>query len=741
MDFRDYVRKHLPPLDVPREREIAEELAEHLECIYREGLDSGLDPSAARDRAVAALPAAADELAATLRTTSTPVLDRAAVRVHAALDEPAPSTGGFVMLNGFRRDFRYAMRALLRDRGLTAAVVITLAVAIGPVSAIFNGIDAVLLRQVSIPQPDRAVSVYTVWAARATTNAAGGDALETSSYPDYADLRDSGILKGLAAFSNVGLALDSGGVTERIEAAIVTGNYFDVLGVRPILGRAFRPEEDRIGAPVRVVVVSYRMWQQRLGADSGIVGRVIVLNGNPYSVIGVTPRGFGGLVPGDTPEAWVPMALQAEVRPPSAGSLRRQLGSAHMLDARKVRWLNLVGRLDDRSSLAETSAALDVIGRGIAAAHPESNRDLSATAVPLGSGPGTRARARPLLGLLAAAVILVLMIACANVASLLLARAVSRRREVAVRMAIGAGGGQLVRQWLTEAVILGVLGSAGGLILGTLVTPILYQLGIPEGVDLTMNPRLLAFTLLLGTVTGAVFGLAPILQLIRGDTLRGLRDEGGAVASGVRASRLRSIFVVVQVGLSLVLLVGAGLFIRTLQQAYSVDLGYSVDRTLLAEISPGERYSPEARQALYTQLLDRLNALPGVAAASAARVVVLSGSSRTVPVSLHGQPPRADRSSLIPVRANVISERYLETMGIPLIRGRNFQRTDTRGSTRVAIVSRSLAERLWGQADPVGQSFFSGSPIQVVGVVPDTIYVSPTERDPRPFFYLPLAQN
>jgi putative ABC transport system permease protein len=615
-----------------------------------------------------------------------------------------------------------------------------MALGIGGTSTIFSAVDAVLLKSVAVAEPLHVVSVYTVWAARATTNPNGGDQLGDSSYPDYVDLRDSGVLNGLAAFAGIGVSLDSNGVTEQIDAEIVSGNYFDVLGVPASVGRTFMSDEDRIGSPVRVVVLSHPMWQQRLGGDPGIVGQSISLNGNGYTVIGVAPRGFTGTTLGGRPEVWVPMGLQNELRPPSP-ALRHRLGGASLLGARDVRWLSMVGRLNDGVSFANTVSALDLIGRRLAAAHPESNRDLSAIALPLGEGPGVRTTARPILALLTAAVTLVLMIACANVASLLLARAVTRRREVAIRIAIGAGRGQLIRQWLTEAVILGVLGAAGGLMLAGWGAPIIYGFGIPQGVALDMNPRVLAFTLAIGVATGLAFGLAPVLQLLRADTISALRDEGGALSTGAASTRVRSAFVVVQLALSLILLIGAGLFIRTLQQAYAVDLGYPVDRVLVAEIDPDDSYSPEAAQALYVQLVDRLNVLPGVVSAAAARVTVLSGSARTVPVSIDGRPPRPDRSNVIPVRANVVSEGYLETMEIPLLRGRGFRSSDVQASPQVAIVSRSLADRLWPKSDPIGQHFLSLSRLEVVGVVPDTVYVRATERSPRPFFYLPLNQN
>ena len=744
MDFRAYVREYLQRLPIAHEAEIVEELAQHLEDVYREGRDAGLDHDAAWARAAGALPAAADDLARALRSASRTPPGRVADRWRAALDEPVPSAPGVLsMFTALRRDCRYAVRTLLREPGFTAVIVITLALGIGGTAAVFSAVDAVLLKSVPVADPDRVVNVYTVWAARATTNPGGADQVGTSSYPDYADLRDSGVLGGLATFAAISLTLDTGGLTERIDGQVVSGNYFDVAGVRPAAGRTFSPEEDRIGSAVRVAVLSHGLWQRRFGAETGIVGRSITLNGNAYTVIGIAPRGFAGSVLGDAPEVWVPMALQEEVRPPSAGAVRRSLGSARMLGVRDVRWLSMVGRLKDGASVADTAAALDVIGRRLAAAYPQSNRDLSATALPLGEGPGIRRQARPVLWLLTAAVILVLAIACANVAGLLLARAVTRRREVAVRMAIGAGRAQLVQQWLTEAVILGVLGAAGGLLVARWGTPILYGFGIPEGVDLSLSGRVFAFTLVTGVGTGLIFGLAPVLQLIRRDTLTALRGEGGAVATGARATRLRSTFVVLQVALSLVLLVGAGLFLRTVQRAYAVDLGYRVDRMLVAEISPGNAYTPEAGQALYAELLGRLEALPGVVAAGAARVTVLSGSARTLPVSVDGQAPRQDRSNVIPVRANVVSQGYLEAMGIPVVRGRTFLPSDVPTSTGVVIVSRSLASRLWPNADPIGQTLISMPPLEleVVGVVSDTVYLSATERDPRPVFYLPLAQN
>ena len=740
MDFRSYIREHLPALKVVREDEIVEELSQHLEDLYDDGVKSGLDHDAAWARAVDALPKAAEDLAAALRTSSRSPAGRAADAMRAHLDEPPRRFGGS-LLTGFRRDLRYAFRTMLREPGFTAVVVITLALGIGATAALYTAIDAILLRRPPVADPDRVVNAYMLYPARATANPAAGDQVGSASYPDYADLRDGNIFDGLAAFTSILLTLDTNGTPEQIVGQVVTGNFFDVLGVPAVVGRTLKPEDDRLGSPVRVAVLSYGTWQRRLGGDRNVVGQSISLNGNRYHVIGVARRGFGGPDVDDVAEVWVPMALQPEVRPPSAGALRQRFPDLRMLQARDIRWLSMAGRLKEGASVADAAAALDVVGRRLQAAYPESNRDISATAMRLGDGPGLRNNTRPLLRLLGVAVTLVLLIACANVASLLLARAVTRRREVAVRIAIGAGRGQLVSQWLTESIVLGLIGSAAALLVAYWGIPILYGFGIPEGMDLSLNRRVLAFTFVTGATAGLVFGLAPVVQLIRSEAVTALRDEGGSVSSGIQATRARSIFVVVQVALSLVLLVGAGLFLRTLQQAYAVDLGYDVDHMLLATIEPGDRYQPPAAQTFYADVLDRVNALPGVVAAGAARVTVLSGASRTGAVSIDGRPVQPDRSNAIPARVNVVSDKYLDAMGIPIIIGRNFQRTDLPTATRVAIVSRSLANRLWPNADPVGKTLESSTRLVVVGVVPDTVYRRTTDRQVLPVFYLPLSQN
>ena len=739
MDFRRQVREHLPPLTMAREPEILDELAQHLHDLYEEAIAAGLTEDEAVARALNALPGEGVELARDLESASRSMPGLIVDRWNRAESNlPPPKTGPLAMLSDLIRDLRYALRMLAAAPTFTAVVVITLALGVGANALIFTAVDAILLRSPGLADPGRLVSVYNA----GTNGQTGQSIFSTLSFPDYADVRDSGIFHDAAAYGGISVSLDSGAETESIAGELVTGNYFQILGVAPAYGRAFAAEEDRRGVPVHVAVVSYALWQNRLGASPSAIGREINLNGSPYVVIGVAPPRFVGARLGRAPDVWLPMALQQEVRPPSAG-LRRSLGSADLLSARGPRWLSIVARLKPESTEAQRTAALDVLARRLQDAYPQTNRDRAFNSVALGEGPGVRTSTRPMLYLLAGAVALVLLIACANVTSLLVARSVSRRRETAVRAAVGASRARLVRQWLTESVLLALVGGLCGLLLARWGAPLLHLAGIPVEIALDVNSRVLAFTFAVAAASGILSGLAPVLHTLRSDTISALRDEGGSVATGVRAARWRRAFVVFQVAVSLMLLVGAGLFLRTLRNAHAIDLGYSIDATMVADINLDVRgYSQEAGLAVYRQILDRLQAAPGVAAAGAARVTVLSGGARTVSISVDGQRIREDGANGLDVRLNVVSDGYLRALGIPIARGRDFTADDGPASVPVAIVSESLAARLWPGLEPLGRIIGDGEDTaSVVGVVPDTVYVSAIERNPPPFFYVPLAQN
>ena len=737
MDFKTIVRAHLPPLVVANEPEIVDELALHLADLYGEATSAGLDHDAALARALAALPRSSTTFARDLESASR-ALPALIVDRWRANDDGFPEHDGarWTMVGDLRRDVRYALRMLARTPAFTFVVCLTLALGIGANAVIFSAVDAVMLRSAPVADPDEVLSVYT-------TSADGRDPFSGSSFPDYVDLRESGVFSAVAAYTSIPLVLHTGGVNEPLTGELVTGNYFDVLGVRITLGRTFTADEDRSGSQQRVVIISHETWTRRFGADPSVVGRSITLNGHPYSVIGVAPRGFTGPVLGRAPEMWAPAALQPELRPPSAG-LRRALGHANLLEERGIRWLSLVARRAPGSGVDSAAAAANLVAERLAQSYARSNHGRRFTVVRLGEGPGVRASAWPMLRLLSIAVLLVLVIACANIASLLLVRAVSRRREVAVRMAVGAGRSRLVRQWLTESVLLGLAGAAGGILLTVWGRPVLHQFGIPESVPLGVNGRVLLFALVAAVGSGLLFGLAPIVHTLRSDTIAAMREEGGAVASGARSTRLRGAFVVAQVALSLVLLVGAGLFLRTLHAATAVPLGYRIDNVLLGEVNLDVRgYAPAAGQQVYARILERAAALPGVESAAAARVTVLSGAARTHAVSTDGLPLREDGSNAMDVRGNTVTEGYFETLGIPIVRGRHFLPSDAAGAPPVAIISERLVTRLFPGADPIGRMIRFGNTMehQVVGVVPDTVYRRGIEQNAPPTAYVPLAQS
>jgi predicted permease len=720
MDFRQHVRAHLPQLQLRREPEIVDEIAAHLAEIYDEARRDGCTAAAAEQRALAALPSCVEPFARDLQKASEPLL---------------PIRRRLSIWTDARADLRDGVRGLMHAPGFALAVVLTLALGIGANTVIFGAIDAVLLRPASIAAPDRVVHVYS-------SSADGRAPFLPTSYPNYIDVAALDVFDGAVAYASIQLALDLRGSTERVSGQIVSGNYFAVLGVPLAEGRGLTPADDRADAAPRVVVVSDQAWHRYFSADPLLAGRSVTLNGQPYEVVGIAPPGFRGPVLGQAPEFWVPMSLQPELRPPSAG-LRRSLGTSNMLTARAPGWINILARLAPDTTAEGAAAALDVAGHRLESAYPDTNRGRRFTLAPLGEGPGVRTSSRPLLRALGGAVALVLLIACANVASLLIVRSLSREKDLAVRLALGASRARLARQWLTDALLLAVLGGAGAVLAAWWTTPLLYTLGIPESVDLTLNTRVTLFTLVTAMGSGLLSGSLSLAKVMRRDAMTALRDESRSSTSSSRATRVRSGFVIAQVALTIVLLVGAGLFLRTLQNAYSVDLGYDIERTVLTEVNLDLRgYAPEAGQRVYEQILDGVRGIPGVAAAAAARVVVLSGSARVTSISLDGLPVADDGRNAFDARVNVVSHDYLATLGIPLLRGRSFVAADSAVTPRVAVISRSLAARRWPDSEAIGQSLVTGgATYEVIGIVPDTIYGRPTESEPLPFFYSLLAQG
>jgi predicted permease len=654
----------------------------------------------------------------------------------------------------FLRDIRYGARSLRKSPGFTAVAVLTLALGIGANTAIFSFVNAVLLRPLPVAEPERLVYVF------------GGSRTSpynVSSYPDYLDYRDGNhVFSDLAAYSSIDLSLSDDNQPDMISGLIVTGNYFDALGVRAQAGRTFLPEENTTPGGHPVAVISHALWQGRFAGDPHIAGRQMLLNGQPFTIVGVAPPGFDGAEAGETNDIYVPMAMQAVVRPPRAGYSGEM--NPDLLSKRGPRWLAMVGRLKPGVGIAQAQAELSTLAAQLAAGYPDTNKGQTATVSPVSKGdPEQRGTLLSVAGLLLGVVGLVLLIACANVANLLLARAATRRKEISIRLALGASRGRLIRQLLTESVLIALLGGACGLLLAFWLVGVMRTYAppanfFPVAFDLSLDGSVLGFTLLLSVLTGLVFGVAPALQASKPDLVAALKDETALVPGATgRRFTLRNLLVVAQVSLSLVLLVGAGLFLRSLQKAQSIDPGFDTERVLTMPLNINLlRYTKAQGQEFYRQVLERVSALPGVQSATLTRTPPLSGASRQSTVTVAGQeaPDRASTSESTggggegvadqTTLTSPIALNYFRTLGIPLLRGRDFDAQDREDAPGVAIVNETFARRYFPGQDPIGQRVSLGGSkgpwLEVVGLARDSKYITLGEA-PAPFLYQPLAQH
>ncbi len=650
------------------------------------------------------------------------------------------------------QDLRYGFRTFLKNPGFAAVAILSLALGIGANTAIFSFVNAVLLRPLPVTSPDELMFVFS---------GRSDSPFITASYPDYVDFRDRNeVFTDMACFSGVAVSLASDDRTDLVQGAIVSGNYFDVLGVRPVQGRAFSPEEDQTPGTHPVLVASYALWQQRFGGDPSFVGKTLALNGRIFTVIGIAPPGFNGAAVGDTIDFYVPMMMQSLIRPPRGGFSGEQ--NADMLKRRGPRWLDMVGRLRPGVSEDQAQVAMSTLASQLEQAYPDTNRGWIATLFPVSKGdPGLRSDVLPVAGLLLSVVGLVLLIACFNVANLLLSRATTRRKEISIRLALGASRFRLIRQMMTESVLLSMMGGAVGLLLALWITDLLEKINPPANVisiklDLSPDVSVLSFTLGLSIVTGLIFGLVPALQASKPDLIPALKDENATVGHGTRRLNLRSLFVIGQVGISLVLLIAAGLFLRSLKNAQAINPGFTTDKVLVMPLDINLlKYTKPQGRTFYGQVIEKVEALPGVQSATLARVVPLSGGGRTTNVFIQGQEPASnartvdgassdDSNRTNTVNANVVGFRYFETLGIPFLRGRDFTGDDREGSPGVVIVNESFARRFWKDEDPVGKRVSTrgaqGPFFEVIGVVANGKYITLGE-EPRSMMYMPLLQN
>ncbi len=636
------------------------------------------------------------------------------------------------------QDFRYAIRTLAKSRGLTVVAVLSLALGIGANATIFTFIDGLLLRPPTVADP---AGLLEVWQHNTTRGNGIGSHMQLS-FPDYEYYRDHNrVFSEMGAFTaeTSGVIWNRAGEGEMLHGALVSANFFSILGVQPALGRTFLPEEDQAATAAPVVVLSHALWEQRLGSDPGIVGTTLTLNGRNFTVIGVAPAGFTGVLAGFTPELWTPVAMHGAVNPGLNPTER------HM------HWIIGIGRMKPGIARAQANAELAILGQQLAADYPDADRNLVPAGLPVELVPSPfRGVAGGVSAVLMAVVGLVLLIACANVANLLLAKAASRRREVAIRVALGANRRRLIQQMLTESVLIAGIAGTLGLLLSLWAAPLLLSLkpaSLPLALNISPDIRVLAFATITSIVTGLVFGLAPALQQSKVNQVDSLK-EGSAQGGSARA-RLRNGLVIAQVTACVVLLVGASLCVRSLLNARSIDPGFDTQNAVAASLNVQTfGYTEERGREYYARLLENVRTLPGVRYASFADHLPLGQMMRMEGIEIDGyEAPRGPAGTpQLAIDMALVAPDYFEAMGIPVLSGRSFSDKDGRNAPPVVMINQQMADRFWPRQNPVGQSVKLMGPTgsrtraEIIGVVKTGRYQSLGE-DPKPFFYRSLLQD
>ena len=639
---------------------------------------------------------------------------------------------GWMGLIFMMKDIRYAIRGLLKRPGFVAVAVITLALGIGANSAIFSLVNTVLLRSLPVERPSEIVSV----AVRGK-----GDSLSAFSYPNYKDFRDrNDVLSGLLVYRFVPLSLSRSGVNERIWGYEVSGNYFDVLNVKAIQGRTFLPEEDKMKNANPVVVISYDSWQRRFGGDPGLVGKDVLINNHQFRVIGIAPEGFKGTEFVYSPEIWLTASMIEWAEP-----------GATWLDERGTKNFFGIGRLKSGVSSGQAEASLNLLSQQLAKEYPE---DTEGQTIKVGAPgfilPDLRGAVVSFTWVMMAAVGLVLLVTCTNLAGLMLARATDRRKEIAIRLAMGANRLRLIRQLLTESILLSIIGGVAGLLLALWILKVLLALkppiDFPLSLDVGIDWRVLLFSLAVSVVAGAIFGLAPALQATRPNLVGTLKDT--AAQGGAAKTRLRSVLVVAQIAISLVVLISAGLVVRTLQQLQTMNPGFTPQNALTMSFDLGLQGYDEARgQQFYRQVLERVQSLPGVESAAVSSYIPLSLNYNSRTIFVEGKP--AERGDNAPLAMNAsVGPAYFKTMGTPILQGREFTDQDEEKSERVAVVNETFVRRLMPElqttAEAIGKRFSFRGPEgpfrRIVGVAVAGKYFNIAE-EPRPFVWTTMTQD
>jgi predicted permease len=644
------------------------------------------------------------------------------------------------------KDVRYALRWMIRSPGFSAVAILSLGLGVGVNTAMFSLVDSLLFRPLPVTSPDTLVDVFT----------AGGDGDEyaTTSYPDFLDLKaQNTVFTDMIGYSPMFAPLSLGDRSRIALGQVVTSNHFSMLGVQPFLGRLLVPSDDDPGAE-RVVVLSHRMWQREYGGDAAIVGRTLTLRGLPYTIVGVAPPAFTGVIALLTPELWLPIAHVEEVEPAGINDNVPSPVGTTRLERRGFRWMFVKGRLKPGVTSDQASANVALIGRQLETANIQTNRDRKIAAIPTEDVRLLVPQAGGILSIGAAGLMtvvgLVLLIACANVAGMLLARASARRREISVRLAIGASRGRLIQQLAVEGALLGMLGAAAAVALAWALVQGLQGIQLPLPVDvafdLRIDVRVLTFSIAVAALTGALAGLLPAIKASAPSLVSDLRGEAPAGRLGRRRFAMRDVLVVSQVALTSVLLVVAGLLLRSLGASQRADIGF--DPRGLAAISLDTdmvRYTPERSDVFWREALMRIRALPGVRSAG------LASPSLPFNLNFSQSEMRVDSRSYAEGRRgeiienNMISPTYLETLGVPIVDGRGITESDVAGSPEVVVINETMARTFWPKESAVGHTLqvLNGSQsrtYRIVGVSRNHKNHGVLEK-PAPFAYFADSQR
>jgi predicted permease len=638
-------------------------------------------------------------------------------------------------MENFWKDLRYAFRMLLKSPGFTLIAMLALGLGIGANTAIFSVFNGMLWRPLPVKDPQQLVVV-----------AAKSDTLEfplNLSYPDFEDYRKlNTVFSDLIAYAPNPVNFGAEGRPERAWVEMVSGNYFSMLGIEAVRGRTFASNEGWVPGKDPIVVLSYKYWQRRFGGSPAIIGQTVQVNRQPFTVIGVVPESYRGAYYFIEPDFYLPLTTMGLLDPTQADDLNK----------REAAYLRVMGRIQPGVTPAQAMAAAEPLDHRLAQEFPDSHKGMALLVLPelkARPEPGVAATFMSTAALIFMVLVgLVLLIACANVANLILSRANGRRKEFATRTALGATRGRMIRQLLTETVLLSTFGGILGLILARWAALGLMSIHIPGDIpvklfDLRLDWHIFGFTFLAALITGVIAGLVPSLQASRTDLADTLKAGGRSGGGSAGHHRFRNALVVAQLAVSLLLLACTGFFLRSLQNSAHVDMGFRVDHTLLLSMDVGlQGYKEEQGQQFFKQLTDRVRFLPGVRDAAIAATIPMGDQNSLVNIFPDGQPVD-DKSKTETAFDDIVQPSYFRTAGTPVIQGREFTEADSASAPRVAIINETFAQRIWPGQDPLGKTFRTeknGPPIQVVGLTRTGKYLFLYEK-PQVFVYFPIAQR